>query len=72
MALSDILLTILDRLMYMVFILSCLFILRQSYLFIKHLSKPEPIPFKIDRLSLLYLGISISITLSAIFKGIGL
>jgi hypothetical protein len=63
---------LIDKTLFIIFFMSCLVIIRTLFLFIRHLSNPEPRPFVIESRNLFYLGLSVSIILMTIFKGIGL
>jgi preprotein translocase subunit Sec61beta len=58
---------VLDKILYIVFFMSTLVIIRNSFLFIKHLNKPEPEPYTINPKALIYLGFAISIVITVIF-----
>jgi hypothetical protein len=66
----DIFIKSLDNIMFMLMILSLLNIIRNVFLFIRHLNKPEPESYKIKQNELLYLGIAISIFITYLFKGV--
>ena len=68
----DILTTLLDKSLFVVFFMACLIVLRQVFLFTKHLSNPEPQKYTINTKALIYFGLSIAVILTAIIKGIGL
>ena len=68
----DILTTLLDKSLFVIFFMACLIILRQTFLFIRHLRNPEPQKYTISISALIYLGLSVAVILTAIIKGIGL
>lgn len=68
----EILTALIDKALFVVFFMSCLIIIRQLFLFIRHLNKPEPQSFEIDPKTLTYLAVSVAVILTTIFKGIGL
>jgi preprotein translocase subunit Sec61beta len=72
MDLLTILTQILDKTLFVGFFLSCLVIIRQIFLFIRHLNNPEPKPYEIDKKTLFHIGLSIAVLLTGIIKGIGL
>jgi hypothetical protein len=72
MDLLTILTEILDKVLFIGFFMACLVIIRQIFLFIRHLNNPEPKPYEIDKLGLYYLGLSVAAVLTGIIKGIGL
>jgi preprotein translocase subunit Sec61beta len=68
----EILTSLIDKALFVAFFMSCLIIIRQLFLFVRHLNKPEPQSFEINPKNLTYLAISVAIILTTIFKGIGL
>jgi hypothetical protein len=52
--------------------MACLVILRQTFLFIRHLRNPEPQKYTISANAIVYLGLSVAFILTALIKGIGL
>jgi hypothetical protein len=68
----DILTTLLDKSLFVIFFMACLVILRQTFLFIRHLRNPEPQKYTISANALIYLGLSVAFILTALIKGIGL
>ena len=68
----EVLTTILDKSLFVMFFMSCLVILRQIFLFIRHLNNPEPQKYTISQKALIYLGVSVALILTSIIKGIGL
>jgi hypothetical protein len=68
----DILTTLVDKSLFVIFFMSCLIILRQTFLFIRHLRNPEPQKYTINMTALIYLGLSVAVILTAVIKGIGL
>jgi len=46
-------------------------VIRETYYFIKHLRKPEPTPYIVNRKKLIYTGLALAFLLMCIFKGIG-
>lgn len=66
---------ILNKILFMLFFLSCLNTLRHVYYIIQAfmLSKDEePVKYKLPNKSLIFLGISVSYILSVLITGIGL
>jgi hypothetical protein len=63
---------LIDKALFIIFFMACLVVIRTLFLFIRHLGNPEPKPFVIENKNLFYLGLSVSIILMSIFKGIGL
>ncbi len=63
---------LINKVLFVVFFMACLVIIRQVFLFIRHLNNPEPTPYSIDKKSLLYLGLSVAFILTSVLKGIGL
>lgn len=64
---------ILNKLLLILFIMSCLNVLRHGYYFIQTVvtsTDEEPKKYRIDKISLYLLSISIAYILSAIFTGI--
>jgi len=68
----EVLTTILDKSLFVMFFMSCLVILRQIFLFIRHLNNPEPQIYSISQKALIYLGVAVAIILTSVIKGIGL
>jgi hypothetical protein len=61
-----ILLAILSKVLYILFFMSVLNVIRQTYFFIKHLSGDTPTPFLITKSERFYLGLSLSFILMSI------
>jgi hypothetical protein len=72
MDLITILKELIDKLLFVGFFMAVLVIIRNAFLFGRHLTNPEPQRYTISSKSLLYLGISVALVLSTLFKGIGL
>lgn len=68
----DILLSLINKILFLIFILSCFNVLREAFLFIKHLYKIEPERYLINNRRLLFLGLTLSYILTTLFKGISL
>jgi hypothetical protein len=68
----ELLTTLVDKSLFVVFFMSCLIVLRQIFLFSRHLRNPEPQKYTISTTNLIYLGLSIAVIITAIIKGIGL
>ena len=68
----DLLTTLVDKSLFVVFFMACLIVLRQVFLFSRHLRNPEPQKYTITPTALVYLGVSVAVILTAIIKGIGL
>jgi preprotein translocase subunit Sec61beta len=68
----EILVGIIDKLLFIGFFMSCLVIIRHVFLFIRHLNNPEPKPYEIDKRNIYYIGLSVAIVLTGIIKGIGI
>lgn len=67
------LLTILiNKSLFVIFFMSCLVVIRQLFLFYRHLGNPEPQKYTISTPSLIYLGLSVSIIITALITGVGL
>lgn len=64
---------LLNKGLVILYILSCLLILRHGYYFLQTLlttTEEDPKKYKLDKTSLFFLGVSIAYVLSAIFTGI--
>ena len=72
MDIFSILNTLIDKTLFVVFFMACLVVIRQGFLFVRHLNNPEPTPYSIGKTPLFHLGLSIAIILTAILNGIGL
>lgn len=72
MELLKTLLVLIDKGLFLIFFMSCLFVFRQIFLFIRHLMNPEPKAYEISHKNLYYTAVSLSIILTGIIKGIGL
>lgn len=67
------LIEILNKLFTVIFFMSCLTTFRHGYYFIQAFllsTVEEPVKYRLDKTSLLFLGISIAYILTAIFTGI--
>lgn len=68
-------LEVINRILLVVFLLSCLTTIRHSYFLLQAIIKSEPeepIKYKLSKTSLLLLGLSLSYVLSTLFTGISL
>ncbi len=66
-------LDILNKILFVIFFLSCVNVLRHAYYFIQAYSKAETENierYKLDKTPLLLLGISIAVIFTSIFNGI--
>ena len=63
---------LIDKTLSVIFSMACLVVIRQIFLFIRHLNNPEPTPYSIDKKSLFYLGLSVALIITSFLKGIGL
>lgn len=72
MDLITILKELLDKALFVGFFMATLVIIRNLFLFGRHLTNPEPQRYTISPKSLLYLGLSIAFIAATLFKGIGL
>ncbi len=68
----DILVSIINKTLFLILILSNLNVLRETFFFIKHLYKVEPEKYVISNRRLLYLGLALSYILTTLFKGISI
>jgi hypothetical protein len=68
----DILVLLANKILFLIFILSILNVLREIFLFVRHLNKIEPEKYVIGNTRLLYLALALSYILTTIFKGISL
>lgn len=64
--------TLIDKMLFVIFFMACLLVIRQIFLFIRHLNNPEPTPYSIDKKSLFYLGLSVALIIASLLRGIGL
>lgn len=63
---------IINKLLYFLFFLSTLNVIRHIFLFARHLNKPEPEPYLLRDGDRLFLGFSIALILMTLLKGIGI
>jgi hypothetical protein len=63
---------ILNKLLYVIFFLSCFVIFRHGFIFISNFIKPEPVKLKYTSKDLVYIAISLSIIITSLIKGIGI
>lgn len=68
----DIIVILLNKLLFIAFFMSILNIIRHILLFRKHMKETEPSPYKITNSQRIYLGLSLAFLLMSIFKNIGL
>lgn len=68
----DILILLINKVLFLILTLSTLNVLREAFLFIRHLTKIEPEKYIISNTRLFYLGLTLSYILTTIFKGISL
>ena len=68
----DILVSLINKTLFLIFILSNLNVLRETFFFIRHLYRVEPEKYVINNHRLLYLGLALSYILTTLFKGISL
>ena len=61
---------IVNKLLYIIYFLSLLNIIKHLFLFIQHISKAEIKKYQINKTSVLFLGLSISYLLMSIINGI--
>lgn len=69
------LIDILNRILMVTFILACLTTVRHGYYFIQAFftsTEEAPVKYRVSKMSLLFLGVSIAYILSVIFTGIKL
>jgi len=68
----NIITSIIDKSMFILFFMSLFITGRHMFLFSRHLNKPEVEKYTITRKELIYLGLALSFLLMTIFKGINI
>jgi hypothetical protein len=68
----EILISLLDKLLFVALLMSILFIIRHGFLFYRNLMDPDPKKYTLTRIELFYLGLSIAYILNCILNGIGI
>jgi len=68
----EILTQTLIKIYYTLFFFSSLYIVRHIFLFVRHLNKPEPVPYELSKKELFYLGLSVSYMITTFLKGVWL
>jgi len=66
----EILISLLDKLLYVALLMSILFIVRHAFLFFRNLMDVEPKKYALTRKELIYLGLSIAYIINCIINGI--
>jgi hypothetical protein len=66
----EILISLLDKLLYVALFMSILFIVRHAFLFFRNLMDVEPKKYALTRKELIYLGLSIAYIINCIINGI--
>lgn len=65
-------LLLINKILYVIFFLSCLVLIRHGFLFYRNYSNDEPKKYTVSVRQLLYISLSVAIILMSVFKGIGL
>lgn len=68
----EILISLLDKLLYVALFMSILFIIRHAFLFFRNLMDVEPKRYSLTRTELVYLGLSVAYIINCIINGINL
>jgi hypothetical protein len=66
----EILIGLIDKLLYVALFMSILFIIRHVFLFYRNLMDPEPKKYSLTRSELFYLGLSIAYIINCLVNGI--
>jgi hypothetical protein len=66
----EILISLIDKLLYVALFMSILFIIRHVFLFYRNLMDPEPKKYALTRAELFYLGLSIAYIINCLVNGI--
>lgn len=65
-------LLLINKILYVIFFLSWLIIVRHGFMFYRNYSSEEPKKYTVSAKQLLYIGLSVAVILMSMFKGIGL
>lgn len=68
----EILISLLDKLLFVALLMSILFIIRHGFLFYRNLMDPEPKKYSLTRTELFYLGISVAYILNCVLNGVSI
>jgi len=63
---------LLTKMLFILFFVSCLIVLRHGFLFVSNFISSEPKKYRLTPIQLTYLAVSIGIIITDIIKGIGL
>ena len=66
----EILISLLDKLLYVALFMSILFIIRHAFLFFRNLMDIEPKRYALTRTELIYLGLSVAYIINCVINGI--
>ena len=64
--------SLLDKILFILFFMAIFITGRHTFLFIRHVNKPDIEKYTIARKELIYLGVALAIIMTTLFKGIGI
>lgn len=66
----EIIISLIDKLLFVALLMSVLFITRHVFLFYRNLMDPEPVKYSLTTVELFYLGLSIAYIINCVINGV--